>query len=97
MELVEAKVKEVESPNIDEQDLAVAYQIREDDNTSYLVIINADTETRTFELDMNLEGSEILVDGENAGTKNIIDPSGVIIEDNTVELSGLTPVVLKLK
>ncbi len=97
MELVEAKVEGVDSPDIDEQDLAVAYQTREDDNTSYLVIINADTETRTFELDMNLEGAEILVDGENAGTEEIMDPSGVIIEENTVELSGLTPVVLKLK
>ncbi len=97
MELVGAKVTEVDSTDIDEQDVAAAYLVRENDSTSYLVIINADTETRTFELDLNLSGAEVLVDSDNAGTEIISNPSGVIIEDDKVELSGLTPAVLKLE
>ncbi len=99
MELVDEKVKGVDSPDIEEQDLAAAYLASEDEGASYLVIINADTETRSFKLDLDIDlnDAEVLVDEDAAGTEEITDPAGVIIDENEVELSSLTPAVLKLE
>ena len=97
MELIEAKVDLVDSPDIAEEDLAIGYRAESPAGEVYYVFINADEEAREFELDVDLAGADILVDAERAGTEALTDPVGVELTDDGLLLEALTPAVFRVE
>ena len=96
MELIEAKVQALSAEEIEDQDLAAAYQLKgEKDN--YYVIVNADQVKREFSIPLNLSEAEILVDQKQAGLEKIENPVGVRINNDQIELKALTGTVIRLE
>jgi pullulanase/glycogen debranching enzyme len=96
MESIEAKVQALSAEEIEDQDLAAAYQLKgEKDN--YYVIVNADQVKREFSIPLNLSEAEILVDQKQARLEKIENPVGVRINNDQIELKALTGTVIRLE
>ena len=97
MELIEAKVDLVDTPDIAEEDLAIGYRAESPAGEVYYVFINADEEEREFELDLDLTDACVLVDAENAGVEAITSPEGIELTEDGLTLDALTPAVFRVK
>jgi len=93
---IENRVTEIESVDISEKDLAVAYKVKASD-AEYYIFVNADQKARNFKIEADLTQGEVIVDANQAGTAIISDPEGVAVDSNNVLLDALTGVVIKVK
>ncbi|KGP92626.1 pullulanase [Pontibacillus chungwhensis BH030062] len=98
MELVNENVTRVAAPEIQDEDLVVAYKAQSTDGTgSYYVFINADSETRNLTLDTDLTKGTVLVDHDEAGTQEVQSPSGFTLASDSITLDPLTTVIVKVE
>lgn len=84
---------------VSEEDLVIGYQITSDNGDIYLVLVNADTKARDFDLGADfarLKQADVLVDGERAGIANLTDPKGLTWTGTGLRLDALTATVLRL-
>ena len=84
---------------VSEEDLVIGYQITSDNGDIYLVLVNADTKARDFDLGADfarLKQADVLVDGERAGIANLMDPKGLTWTGTGLRLDALTATVLRL-
>lgn len=84
---------------VSEEDLVIGYQITSDNGDIYLVLVNADTKARDFDLGTDfarLKQADVLVDGERAGIANLRDPKGLTWTGTGLRLDALTATVLRL-
>ena len=107
-EEVEELVKLILSPSINTVDLLLAFQTTSQvTGDTYLVAVNADSVPRVLDLGdyaFDLSHTQVLADGQTAGTEPIADPVDVkllVSEENdwllgALELQPLTAGVLKL-
>ncbi len=95
MDTVESNVNMLESDNIEETDLALAFSAEATDGEIYYVVVNADNQQREIDLDVDLTGGEVIVDAEQSGTEEIANPAGVDIDADGVTLDALTVLVVR--
>ncbi len=96
MEAIEEFVTLLEVPEIETEDLAIAYRAESGDGMeAYYVFVNADGQERSFTLSEDLGDFAVLVDGEQAGTDEISDPLGVTVSPESVTLAPLTATVIR--
>lgn len=95
--LVNQNVKLIDSRDIDQLDVAVAYSAKSTNGETYYVFINGDSKRRKFRIDLNLTKADILVDANTAGTIPITKPEGVKVAKKAITIDPLTVVVLKTK
>lgn len=97
-ELVNENVTRLEVPEIEDEDLVVAYKAQSTDGTgAYYVFINADSETRQLTLNQDLTGGSVVVDHDEAGTEEVQTPSGYTLERDSITLDPLTAVIVKVE
>lgn len=88
-----------EKNGVSEEDLVIGYKITSDNGDIYLVLVNADTKARDFDLGADfarLKQADVLVDGERAGIANLTDPKGLTWTGTGLRLDALTATVLRL-
>lgn len=76
-------------------DLAIAWTSKSTDGLKYHTFVNADSKTRIFSLNFDIEDGKIIVDGQTAGTSLISNPKDVTIKPRQVILKPLTITVIK--
>ncbi len=87
----------IDAPEIQEQDLIIGYHAKESEKESYYVFINADDQERTLTLDdYDLSGGKVIVDSDEAGIKEVKDPSGFELSKDTITIDALTAVIMKV-
>ncbi|RWZ58246.1 pullulanase [Halobacillus fulvus] len=97
-ELVNQNVTLIDAPEIQDQDLLIGYKNVSTDKTgTYYVFINADDQERSLTLEDDLRKGKVLVDGDEAGTKKVKDPSGFALTKDQLTLDPLTAVIIKMK
>lgn len=93
--LVDENVKLLAAPEIQEEDLVIAWSSRSKSGICYYVFVNADNKARSLTLPTDLTGSAVLVDAQNAGTLPILNPTGFKLTAENIEIEPLSVVVLK--
>jgi len=98
MELVDQNVTLLNFPEIQNNDLVIAYENVSTDNTgNYYVFVNADSQPRSLTLgDYNFSGGKVLVDSDEAGAKPVSEKSGFRLSRDTLTIDPLTTIVIKL-
>ena len=98
MEAVFRKATKISAPEIGGWDLVIAYRLENLEGTeAYYLFVNGDQVQRKLTLHHDLRRGEILVDREQAGTKNISNPRGFFLDDRSIYLEPLTGVVIKTR
>ncbi len=97
LEEVNANVKLIAAPEIDEKDLVIAYSCEAVDKSVFYVFINADNRTRKLTLKIDLTQAEVLVDARTAGVTALARPEGFKVFPDTIEIEPLTAVVFKAR
>ncbi|WP_242705733.1 pullulanase [Pontibacillus sp. ALD_SL1] len=98
MELVNENVTRIAAPEIQDEDLVVAYKAQSTDGTgSYYVFVNADSETRNLTLDTDLTKGTVLVDNDEAGSQKVQSPSGFELTSDSITLDPLTAIIVKVE
>ncbi|MFC5467399.1 pullulanase [Cohnella suwonensis] len=96
-DLVNANVTLVSAPEIQANDLVIAYKNKATDGTGqYYVFLNADDEERTLTLSEDLTGGTVVVDSDEAGTAAVGTPSGFALTAGSIALDPLTAVVVRV-
>ncbi len=94
---IEELVVLLEVPEIEDDDLAIAYRAHSNEKEeSYYIFINADEIERTFSVTRDLSSAQILVDAEQAGTREISNPVGVSVSSEAVNLAPLTATIIRV-
>lgn len=94
---VNTNVTLIEAPEIQKQDLIIGYRAEGSKKEVYYVFINADDKARTLTLtDYDLTEGKIIVDSDEAGIKEVRDPSGFELSQNTITIDALTAVIVKV-
>lgn len=93
--VVAEKMKYLEKA-IADRDFVLAYTIQNVDGYNWYVLVNAQTESVSFDLEVELAKAEVLVDAQSAGTKAITTPNGVKLAGSSVTLDGLTAAVIRV-
>ncbi|WP_234410446.1 S-layer homology domain-containing protein [Caldalkalibacillus mannanilyticus] len=96
-ELVDKNVTLVNAPEVKENDLVIAYRNQATNGDAYYVFVNADTKERTFTLEMDLRKGIVVVDQDEAGTKEVSKRSGFTLTKDKISLDALTTVVIKVE
>lgn len=81
-------------------DLVIGYQVVASNGDIYAVLVNADTKERSITFANNFKallGSEVLADGDRAGTTAISNPVGLSWTSDGLRLDPLTATILRLK
>ncbi|NMO97570.1 pullulanase [Paenibacillus lemnae] len=95
-EMVNSNVTLLSIPEVQSQDLVIAYKNKATDGTgSYYVFFNADKQSRTLTLTEDLTAGTVVVDNDEAGTTAVSAPSGFALTANSITLEPLTAVVIK--
>lgn len=94
-ELVAKNVRLIESPDISETDLVIAYAAKATDGTEFVVFVNADSKERTIRIAENLTGGTILVDADEATASGVSEPTGVQLTETSLTIAPLTTVIIK--
>ncbi|WP_286171850.1 pullulanase [Gracilibacillus phocaeensis] len=97
MEDVHDKVSLLDIPEIDNEDLVIAY--RSEDSAGkeeYFIFVNADDQTRSLTLSEDLTNGEIIVDQETAGMNVIEEPTGVTLSEHSIEIEPLSAIVIRV-
>ena len=97
-ELVDINVSLLDFPEMNDQDLVIAYENVSTDNTgTYYVFVNADNKSRSLTLgDYDFSKGVVVVDNDEAGTKPVSKKSGIDLSKTTLTLDPLTTVVIKV-
>lgn len=93
--LVNSNVKLVSAPEIKEQDLLIAYECKSTTNQRFLVVINADNNSRELSLKKNLSTAELIADKTKSGLTKIENPAGIEIENSRLILEPLTVAIFR--
>ncbi|WP_246944862.1 pullulanase [Bacillus pinisoli] len=98
-ELIDQNVTMLDAPEMNSQDLLIAYKSVATNGEAYYVFINADSKARKLTLSEDLTRGDVLVDQDQAGTKKINKKkqTGFTLSSTTIELQPLTTVVIKVK
>ncbi len=97
---VDNYVKLLAIPELNREDLAIAYSCRSFSNKDvYYIFVNCDKIKRSFTPLEEVSKGEVIVDGKRAGVKKIEKPYGVEIKEkeNSVVLEPLTFAVIRVK
>ncbi|WP_106769246.1 pullulanase [Paenibacillus faecalis] len=95
--LVDSNVTLLPIPEVQAQDLVIAYKNKATDGTGhYYVFVNADTKERTLTLNENLTSGLVLVDHDEAGATEVKNESGFTLTSQSITLEPLTAVVIKM-
>lgn len=97
LEEIRKNVLLLDAPEIEEEDLVIAFKADDSNGDSYYVFVNADENERTLTIESDLSGAEVLADAENAGTQRITQPAGLSVSDKAVTLAPLTAAILVIK
>lgn len=96
-QLVDRHVTLIEEPAMRAYDLAIAYRCASADGTGvYYVFVNAGRILRTWALQDDLMGGEVLVDGSRAGVEALASSSGIVLSKGAVTLEPLTAAVIRV-
>ncbi|WP_160036104.1 S-layer homology domain-containing protein [Paenibacillus sp. An7] len=96
-ELVDRNISLIAAPEIRENDLIIAYKNQSTDQTGdYYVFVNADRSERTLTLPVDLTKGTVIVDQDEAGISQVQNPSGYVLEKDSITLEPLTAVVIKM-
>ncbi|WP_128894903.1 pullulanase [Longirhabdus pacifica] len=95
---VDTLVTRLEAPEMEEEDLVIAYKnIATDGTGEYYVFINADDKERTLTLSEDLSKGKVIVDDDEAGTKKVKKASGFTLTKDNITLQPLTAVVIQIE
>ncbi len=94
-ELVNKNVTMIKAPEIQNNDLVIAYRCEATNGDAYCIFINADTKERTLTIDLDLTGSTVLADDDEAGTAAVKEKSGFNLTSGSIRLDPLTVVIIK--
>ena len=99
MDEVRKNVSLIKSPEIQNEDLVIGYETSSSDsNESYYIFVNADDRERTLTLgNIDLTKGEVIVDKVTAGTKEILEPSGVELSSDKITIDPLTAIIIKME
>ncbi|ESU32150.1 alkaline amylopullulanase [Bacillus sp. 17376] len=97
-ELVDQNVRLLDLPEINDNDLVIAYENVSTDKTgTYYVFVNADMKARTLTLgDLDFSKGKVLVDNDEAGKTPVSKKSGFKLSKDKLTLDPLTTVVIKV-
>lgn len=94
--LVNSNVTLINAPEINTNDLVVAYKCASTDGTGdYYVFVNADSKSRTLTLQEDLTKGVVLVDNDEAGVTRVSEKSGFELTSKSIILEPLTTVIIK--
>ena len=96
-QVVDKNVTLIKAPEIEKEDLVIAWRSVSTDGDVYYVFVNADMKERNLSIEVDLTGCDILVDREQSGTKPISSPVGVSFTASSIKLAPLTAAVFKQK
>ncbi|MFC3899505.1 pullulanase [Aliicoccus persicus] len=96
MDEVDESVSLIDVPEIEDEDLAIVYCAESSDGDAFYVLVNTDEVEREFTLPVDLNGGDVIVDRETAGTEAIAEPVGVTLEADKVTLEPLTAVIVRV-
>lgn len=95
-DLVDRNVTLLEIPEVQQQDLVIAYKTRSTDGTgAYYVFVNADSKSRKLTLSEDLTGGLVVADDDEASTAGVSAPSGYALESGSITLQPLTAVIVR--
>lgn len=95
--LVNSHVTLLQVPEVQSQDLAIAYSNKAINGDLYYVFINGGTTSRTFTINLDLRQANVLVDQTKAQLTPIAQPTGVSRTATSVVLEPLTATVIQVK
>tara|TARA_Y100001935_G_scaffold251458_1_gene253490 strand:- start:126713 stop:128998 length:2286 start_codon:yes stop_codon:yes gene_type:complete len=93
--LIAGNVQKIESEDIADTDLVLAFSTTSTSGETFYVFVNADSKSRKISLPFDLRKGEVLVDGQKAGTTRIRKPEGVKVTKKAVTLDPLTVTVIR--
>ncbi|SHG17029.1 pullulanase [Ornithinibacillus halophilus] len=98
MDEVNNNVTLLDVPEIGEHDLTIAYRaVSSDGNEEYYVFLNADDKERTLTLNnVDLQDDVVVVDSDESGVNEVVDPTGFELTSDQITLDALTTVVVKV-
>lgn len=97
LEEIRKNVLLLDAPEIEEEDLVIAFKADDSSGDSYYVLVNADAEERILTTGVDLTDAEVIVDGESAGTQTISEPVGLTVMEDKARLAPLTAAILVMK
>lgn len=94
--LVNTNVTLLQIPEINAQDLVIAFKNKATDGTgNYYVFVNADNKARTLTLSEDLTSGAVLVDDDEAGKDSVTVKSGFTLTAGSITLEPLTAVIIR--
>lgn len=97
--LVDSNVSLIQSPEIQDNDLAIGYKNKATDGSGiFYVFVNADNTARTFTLSDDLTSGKVMVDSDEAGVTAIPvhNQTGFTLTANSIMLEPLTAVIIQM-
>jgi len=94
---IEKTASLLEIPEIEEEDLIIAFKADDSRGDSYFVFVNADSQERILTTGIDLTDAEVIVDGETSGTQTISEPVGLTVTEDKVKIAPLTAAVLVIR
>ncbi len=94
-EEVAEHVRLLESPDIEDTDLVIAYSASSSTGEEFVIVLNADTKERTVRIEENLSMGMVIVDSDEAGIDTVSEPNGYSLQDGAIVMDPLTVVVIK--
>ncbi len=94
-EEVAANVRRIESPDIAETDLVIAYSATASNGEEFWIFVNADNQDRSIRSGLDLQSATVIVDSDEAGTQEVKNRNGFEIKDNAIIIDPLTVVMFK--
>lgn len=97
MEAVQEKVTLLDIPEMEEEDLVIAYRSESSSGKeAYITFVNADEQSRTLTLTEDLTAGEVIVDQQQAGTDAIADPVGIEWSADSITIDPLSAIVIRV-
>ena len=90
-----ANIRLIQSPDIMQTDLVIAYSATSTKGNEFLIFINADSKQRNLRLNENLNSGIVIVDADESGTKAVSIPNGFTITDEGILIEPLTVIIVK--
>lgn len=96
-ELVDKNVVLIEAPEVEAEDLVIAWRSTATGGEAFRIFVNADHRPRTLTLPPGdaLTDHDVLVDATRAGTTPLSDPVGFVLDAGRITLDPLTVVIFR--
>jgi secreted pullulanase len=94
-ELIAENVKRINSPDIQDEDLIIAFEAQSTDGDIFTVIINADRNNRTVRINKDLTGSGVIADNDEVSVNGVESVSGIEISEDQISIEGLSIAIFK--